>query len=229
MEPLLLLHGALGSAATFDPLRSHESASWQPIAFDFPGHGDAPLEGGFSIGYFAHWTLSFLEMQGIAQPVAIFGYSMGGYVALQMALLAPERVRCIATLGTQFDWTPETAAREVARLDPDRIAVRAPAFAATLAQRHRSQNWREVVCQTADLVHRLGHGEALGESDFRRVACPVYIGWGERDQMASREASEQVARWIPQGHFNMLADTPHPLEQVSVSTLARWLMSVLPT
>ena len=47
------------------------------------------------------------------------GHSMGGYVALKLALKRPELVDRIITLGTKFNWTPEVAAKEVKMLNPD--------------------------------------------------------------------------------------------------------------
>ncbi len=227
MEPLLLLHGALGAAAQFDGLRTQLAGEWHALAPDFPGHGDAPAEGPFSIDAFAQAALRFLDAQGVGQPIAVFGYSMGGYVALRMALMVPERVHVIATLGTKFDWAPETAAREAGRLAPERIVERVPAFAEALAQRHRAQDWREVVRQTADLLRRLGAGEALGEADLRRVTCPVRIGLGERDQMVSLEESEQAARWLPNARLERLPNLPHPIEHVPTEALAQWLRTAL--
>jgi pimeloyl-ACP methyl ester carboxylesterase len=227
MESLLFLHGALGDATQFDDLRARLAGEWHTLALNFPGHGDAPAAGQFSIDAFARAALRFLDEQGVRQPIAVFGYSMGGYVALRMALLAPERLRVVATLGTKFDWTPETAAREAGRLDPERMVERVPAFAEALTQRHRAQDWRDVVRQTADLLRRLGAGEALREADLRRVTCPVRIGLGERDQLVSLEESEQAARWLPNARLERLPDLPHPIEQVPVEALAQWVRSAL--
>ena len=134
--PLLLLHGALGSAAQFDALRQHLPAGQRVWAPDFPGHGGQPTGSTeFSIPAFADSVLAFLDAQN-AGPVDVFGYSMGGYVGLYLAWKHPERVRQLWTLGTKFDWTPETAARESSRLDPEKMAAKVPAFAEALARRH---------------------------------------------------------------------------------------------
>ena len=42
----------------------------------------------------------------------IFGYSMGGYVALHAARRHPERIGSIMTLGTKFAWDTPTAEKE---------------------------------------------------------------------------------------------------------------------
>jgi len=220
--PLLLLHGALGSAAQFDRLRHKLPAAWPVFAPDFPGHDGLPADFPFSMDRFADSVLAFLDKNSLAQA-HIFGYSMGGYVAFRLAWQYPERVRSIVTLGTKLAWDPETAARETALLNPEKIAAKVPAFAQVLAERYAPADWREVVRRTAGLLHDLGNGGALGEDAFRAIACPVLIGLGELDNMVTQEESRQVAEWLPHGRFEVLAGVKHPFEQVDASTLATWL------
>lgn len=220
--PILLLHGAFGSAAQFDELRRYWPAAQQVLAPDFPGHGGLPIDIEFSIPYFAESIIAFLDQNQI-RKVQIFGYSMGGYVALYMAWKYPERVERITTLGTKFDWTPDSAARETSRLDPEKIAAKVPAFAQMLAERHAPADWQTVVRQTAGLLHGLGNGHALGREAFAAIQCPVRIGLGEEDNMVTREESEQVAGWLPNGTFEVLPATKHPFEQVDSEKLASWL------
>lgn len=221
-SPLLLLHGALGSAAQFDELRRYLPADQPVYALNFPGHGGLSTDTEFSIPRFAESVLAFLSGNNLSR-VRIFGYSMGGYVALYLAWKHPERVESIATLGTKFDWTPETAARETARLDPEKMAAKVPAFAQMLAERHAPADWQAVVRQTAELLHGLGNGHALGREAFAAITCPVRIGLGEEDNMVTREESEQVAEWLPRGTFEVLPGTKHPFEQVDAGRLANWL------
>lgn len=222
-SPILLLHGALGSAAQFDDLRLYLPATPQVLAPNFPGHGGLPADIEFSIPHFAESTIAFLDQNQIPR-VRIFGYSMGGYAALYLAWKYPERVEQITTLGTKFDWTPETAARETARLDPEKIAAKVPAFAQLLAERHAPADWKTVVHRTAELLHGLGNGQALGREAFQAITCPVRIGLGEEDNMVTREESEAVAGWLPGGNFQVLPGVKHPFEQVNAKMLAEWLL-----
>ncbi len=220
--PLLLLHGALGSAAQFSDLCQHLPEREQALAFHFPGHGGLPTDTEFSIAHFAGHTLSYMDQAGI-ERARFFGYSMGGYVALYLAWQHPERVESIATLGTKFDWTPGSAAQETARLDPGKIAAKVPAFAQMLAKRHAPADWEEVVRRTAGLLHELGNGAALDPDTFRAISCPVCIGLGDKDNMVSVAESRNVASIIPAGRFDLLEGVPHPFEQTDARVLARWI------
>lgn len=220
--PLVLLHGALGSAAQFDGLRRLLPADWTVLAPNFPGHGGLPTDAPYSIARFADSVLDLLDKHQIAQA-QFFGYSMGGYVALHLASQHPERVRRIVTLGTKLAWNPETAARETALLNPEKIAAKVPVFAQALAERHAPTDWQEVVRRTASLLHDLGNGAALDEPAFRNIACPVLIGLGELDNMVTPEESAEVAGWLPDGRLEVLPGVKHPFEQVDGRVLAEWL------
>ncbi|MEQ1747222.1 MAG: alpha/beta fold hydrolase [Saprospiraceae bacterium] len=225
-KPLLLLHGALGSAAQFDDLKQDLSVERAVFAPGFPGHGGQSTDTEFSIAHFSTSVLAFLEKTNL-DVVDIFGYSMGGYVALWLARNYPDRVGRIVTLGTKLAWSPETAARETAMLNPEKIAAKVPVFAQLLADRHAPADWQVVVRQTAGLLHDLGNGAALSEADFRAITCPVIVGLGEADNMVGRDESEQAAGWMPNGRFEALPDVKHPFEQVDQKMLAEWLQKCL--
>lgn len=130
-KTLLLLHGALGSKQQFAELKKQLSDEFELYDLNFDGHGGSTTDEAFSIALFTQNALAFMDAQGLEQ-VAIFGYSMGGYVALNMALKHPNRVRQIITLGTKFDWTIESASREVKMLNPAVIEAKVPHFAQKL-------------------------------------------------------------------------------------------------
>lgn len=220
--PLLLLHGALGSAAQFDGLRRLLPADRPVLAPDFPGHGGAAADQPFSIAHFADHIIALLDDRSIHQ-VPVFGYSMGGYVALYLAWKYPERIERVFTLGTKLEWTPDVAARETARLDPEKIAAKVPAFAELLAARHTPADWQTVVRQTAQLLNALGNGSAIGPDAFEKIHCPVCIGLGAEDNMVTPEESQAVAAQIPFGVFEFLPGVKHPFEQVDLPLLSQRL------
>jgi pimeloyl-ACP methyl ester carboxylesterase len=131
---MLLLHGALGAKSQFEPLLSLLPAPVPVHSFNLAGHGGEPFpQGAFSIEDFAQQLLEWLDAQGLP-TVRVFGYSMGGYVALEAARQHPARFSKIFTLATKFDWTPETARQETAKLNPEVIAQKVP----VLRKRYRN-------------------------------------------------------------------------------------------
>lgn len=215
--PLILLHGALGSSAHFEALAG--SLAPRPVyRLNFSGHGGEALRTAFSIAGFAEEVLNFMDDQSIG-TADFFGYSMGGYIALYLAAQHPSRVGRITTLGTKFDWTPESAARETERLDPDVLAVKVPRFAAALAERHAPADWKEVVRRTADLMRQLGASPALQGAVWDRIDVPVTIARGELDAMVTAEESRAAVAALRHAVYVELPDTKHPIEQVDPALL----------
>ena len=216
---LLLLHGALGSARQLHPLSTHVSDR-SPAALDLPGHGGLPILEPFSMELFADAALHFLDRENI-QQADIFGYSMGGYVALWLAWKYQERVRSVVTLNTKLDWTPDTATRMTAMFDPEKIEAKVPAFAEALAQAHAPTDWKQVARYTAQLLHDLGNGLGLPTEAYGQITCPVTILRGEFDHTVSAEESQQVAALIPHATYHEIPGGKHAIEQVDVEAIVR--------
>src|SRR6266403_2658875 len=107
MKPILLLHGAIGAKDQLEPLAKELSAlGHQTYSFNFSGHGQTPFQNSFGIQQFADELLEFVVKSHLIRPL-VFGYSMGGYVALYLASQKPGLFSEIITLGTKFEWSPE--------------------------------------------------------------------------------------------------------------------------
>lgn len=215
---MLCLHGALGTSAQFDPLRPHFPEGFRLLAPNLPGHGGLPVDRPYALPDFAESVLADLDRAQIAQT-DLFGYSMGGYLALWLAWKHPERVRRVVTLNTKLDWSPETAARMIGMFDPDKIVAKAPQLAETFAQVHAPADWRTVARYTADLLQTFGAGQGLPPEAFAQIACPVLVLRGELDTTVTAEESRQVAEWLPKGQYGEIAGGRHALEQVDAGAL----------
>lgn len=222
MEPLILLHGALGSSTQLAPLATLLSDHYDVHSLDLPGHGGTPLPEQFSMPFFADYVLQYCQDKGLS-PVSIFGYSMGGYVALYLARHAPQSVRRVVTLATKFHWDEATAAKEVKMMDPEVIQQKVPQFAQALQIRHSPTNWKDLLQRTADLLTGLGRQNALTAADYPHIACPCLLMLGDRDKMVSLEETVAVYKQLPQGQLAVLPNTPHPLEAASAERIA-WMI-----
>jgi len=210
---ILLLHGALGSRAQFDHLIPSLERSMKVLTMNFEGHGGRPSGRSFDMEHFTEDLMTFLDENGLDRT-HIFGYSMGGYVALNTALNYPDRIGHIATLGTKFNWTPESAARELRMLDPDRILEKVPHFAERLKTIHQPQDWKEVVRRTGDMMTGLGNGKRLSGNDLEKISNRVIIGIGDQDEMVSVEESAWAADNLPDGTLRILQGVKHPIEKL---------------
>lgn len=223
---LLLVHGALGSAAQLAPVAqafTNTRAYRSVQTIELPGHGASPLAPGqgFDMPTFAEALADEIRARDVQRPL-VFGYSMGGYVALLLAAQRPGLLAGIVTLGTMLHWTPDVAAGAVRRLDPAVLRVKVPAFAALLEARHaQAGGWEAVLGHTAALLNGLGASPPLTDAVLRTVPCPVHLLLGDRDDSVSLEDATRAATHLPHARASLLADTPHPIEQVPLEALVR--------
>ncbi len=222
-KPLILLHGALGSKDQFDELSELLREDFDIRTLNFAGHGGKVCTEAFSIEVFAHDLHRFMEMEHI-EKADLFGYSMGGYIALRFAADHPDMVGKIMTLGTKFDWSPESAAREVKMLDPVVMEEKVPQFTEILQQRHDPIDWKEVVHKTADMMQRLGDGEAM---DLTKLGLQheVQICVGDLDRVVKFGEAVMASRQLPNATFVPIPGGKHPLEQVDANVLAEKIRS----
>ena len=101
-EPLLLLHGGLGSIDMFGPALPALAKNRRVIAVDLHGHGRTALgERPISLPDMGDDIAVVLKKIGVAQVDAL-GYSMGGGVAFRLAVQHPEMVRRLALVSAGF-------------------------------------------------------------------------------------------------------------------------------
>lgn len=217
---LILLHGALGSKEQFASLVPLVEIKGRVHTIDFEGHGQAPDNNRpFSTEHFTESVREYMEEHNLPL-VDLFGYSMGGYVALCIARQYPKLVRRVFTFATKFDWSIETADREASLLDPDRIARKTPKFAKMLSKRHINSDWRDVVLKTRRMTLRQGTETMLSKADYQELKNVIRLSMGDRDQMVSIEETLNIYRLLSKGQFQIFPNTPHIIELTPLNLLA---------
>lgn len=225
MRDLILLHGALGSAREFEQVKELLSGLFQIHTLDFNGHGENEEESVFYIDGFSDDLRKFIEKKGLMQPF-VFGYSMGGYVALYHENRYPNSFSGILTLGTKFNWTPESSVQEASILDPVIVMQKVPQYASYLETIHYDR-WEENMIKTKELMLKLGSAPELNDSMLGQINIPVTIGRGTLDKMVSREESEHVAHALPNGIYVELDEVKHPIHQIDPIRIVDFIRNVL--
>ncbi len=174
----------------------------------------------FAIAHFAENVAAYLDARGL-QQINIFGYSMGGYVAIYLSRHRPDLFRRIFTFATKLDWSPEGARREVRMLDVPTILEKVPKFAQMLAARHHGNDWQEHLARTADMMLRLGEQPVLMEADFAATEIPVRMGIGDRDTMVTLEETIAAYRLFPDAQLFVMPATQHPIEKMDAVWICR--------
>lgn len=218
MKTIILLHGAIGAADQMANLASvlKEQSNFDVFTLNFSGHGNVPFQSDFGIAQFSEELENFIKQHDLLQP-HIFGYSMGGYVALYLAKQNPGLLGNIVTLGTKFDWSPEIAAKEIVMLNPQLISQKVPKFADALRARHGNE-WGNLLQRTSQMMIALGHENLL--KNFSSIENKVLIGLADKDSMVSLEETVNVYKQIKNGNMYMLPGAKHPIETANFNLLS---------
>jgi pimeloyl-ACP methyl ester carboxylesterase len=206
-KPLVLLHGAFGTAEGWAPVLPALAKTRQVIIIEQQGHGhtpdrDAPL----SYDRMADDTAALLRSIG-APAADVFGYSLGGVVGLRLAIKHPDRVRRLAILGshggspksafepgayTQFLSLPDDFAPPVLKEPYDRVAP------------DRSK-WPVLVRKIKELGR---DSKGFPDDDVRAIQAPTLIMQGDRDGVRPEHAVE-LMRLIPRSQLAIFPDGDH--------------------
>lgn len=213
------MHGALGSRTQLESLEAGLSSEFNVFRFNFEGHGGRPSRGSYTLEVFTRNLLEVFEENKL-DSANLFGYSMGGYVALNFAKNYPDLVENIITLATKLNWTEATAEKEVKMLQPEKIKEKVPRFAKILEERHRPMNWEEVLQKTAQMMLDLGSGKGLDDEVFKHINHRTLISVGDLDKMVSIEESAHVAGLLPNGSLKVIENVEHPIEKADMEILA---------
>ncbi|RUQ04443.1 alpha/beta fold hydrolase [Curtobacterium sp. HSID17257] len=123
-DPVLLLHGVAGSWTTWTPLLAAAGGVGERglVLVDLPGWGSSPAPSGrFTVDDGIRVLVEVLDALAVG-PVDVVGHSMGAFVGLHLAVVAPDRVRSLGLVsGT-------TTATVRASAHPWRALASLPAF-----------------------------------------------------------------------------------------------------
>jgi pimeloyl-ACP methyl ester carboxylesterase len=109
-EPLLLLHGFMGTDATWDPIAEDLASDYMVILPHLRGHGQSTNPSGeFTHRVAAQDVFGLLDALGIERARAA-GHSTGGMTLLHMATDQPDRVTDMALLGATTYYPEEARA-----------------------------------------------------------------------------------------------------------------------
>jgi pimeloyl-ACP methyl ester carboxylesterase len=101
-RPLILLHGGLGSGEMFGPVLPQLAERHQVVAVDLQGHGrTADIDRPIDIRLMAGDIAALIDHLGLDKPDVV-GYSLGGGVALQVAVKYPAKVRRLVAVSANI-------------------------------------------------------------------------------------------------------------------------------
>ncbi|MBS0474595.1 MAG: alpha/beta fold hydrolase [Proteobacteria bacterium] len=226
-EPLVLLHGFAGSKDNWMLVAPLLARRYRVICPDLPGFGESGLvrEGDYSIGEQANRVVQFIDALGI-KSCSLGGNSMGGFIALTIALDAPDVVSALFLLNNAgVDGPQHTVAQESLKSGYDLFEVQSAedvsGLLALLMHQPPPLPWLARRAIVAHLSHRHGIqrrifdqilkdaverplNERLGE-----IAVPALIMWGRSDDLLHVSAAEFQHQQIAGAELVVLENAGH--------------------
>jgi len=235
---LLLLAGMLNDERVWQPVARRLSAVCEVRIAHFPDQE--------SIAEMAQDAWQLVADLPADRPLALAGFSMGGYVLQEMLAQARRSVQAVALIDSAI--RPETDASRANRLKT--LQAIEGNFAALVEQvarwgTHPSRHGDEVLmgyirtmlsevgAKTAASQTRAIAGRGDHLSLMRQIQVPALIVCGRQDKVTPPELSQEAADQMPAAQLHWLDDTGHmsPLEQTErlADLIAQWLARLAPT
>jgi len=225
---LVLLHEGICDSRMWDPQWEKFTRSYRVLRFDFRGYGRSPLAPGRFAS--ARDVIELLERHGF-ERAALVGVSLGGRVALEIALAAPERVAALVLVGSGLpghDWSEELKAT----WDEEESALRAGELDDAVEVTLRT--WvdgprctpedvdADVRARVAEMQRRAfelqlpfedeAEEDLLVEDVARRlkeIQAPTLVLVGAEDVPDIHAIADRLAREIPGARRSTIANTAH--------------------
>ena len=218
-EPWLLLHGLGATAATYLPLLPQLQPDCNLLLPELSTLGGTRgPEEAFAIPQATRALAELIERQFSGRPVTLCGISLGGWIAVRLALDRPDLVaRLLLVVPGGYreqDW--ERIGRMV-RVETyrDSAAIWQALFARPplllrLGRPFLYLAYRSSAVKAA--LATLREEDAFGDAELATLKIPVGLVWGAEDRLFLSSAGEQMARAIPRARFYSIARAGHGVQ-----------------
>lgn len=208
---LVFVHGAGGSHLNWPP-QLRRLAAANTYALDLPGHGQSEGRGRTSISAYADFVAAVLESLGL-EKATLVGHSMGGAIALDLALRYPGKLAGLVLVGSGARLRVAPAILDGIRQD-FQAAVRlicdwafapeAPEQLKRIGRRQMEQTHPDVLygdfaaCDAFDVM------DCLGE-----IRCPTLAICGTADRLTPPKYSTYLRDHIPAAQLVLIEGAGH--------------------
>jgi len=221
--PVILLHGWVNSWDVWRDtmLAIPELGRYKVYALDFWGFGESSKQKTppFQIQSYANMVNQFMEIMGMVEA-PVFGHSMGGTVALNLALEAPNRVKKVGIVGSPINGNSLNIFLKFSGVGwIARLVWRIPIikwFVMWIVLAGDSAKVRKMIFRDVDKTNTESFFRSIGDlhhTDLRdqmyKLTIPALGVFGEHDNIVNPNQSKLLAKYVPQAHIEMMAHSRH--------------------
>lgn len=225
--PLLYLHGT-DSLSHWPALLDTLAASYDVIAPDHPGFSGTQTQTELDdVSDLAYYYLDFLEALKLSD-VHLVGHSLGGWIAMEMAIRSNERLSDITLLASAGINVKGHHKADIFMIDPDeqaRLAYADETLGTQAAELALQEKYEDVAITDRIAAARFGWNPRFFNPRLdrwlHRIKIPALIVWGEQDRIFPPEHATALQNLIPGSELSMIADCGHlPHIEKQAETLA---------
>lgn len=228
-EPLLLLHGGLGTARLhFGEEVDFFAQFYRVIAPDLRGYGRSGQRQEFAPDYYETDAADVAQLiQAVAaRPAFVAGWSDGAIVAMVLTARFPHLVRALVLESGQYRLDRENVEAIEHWGQPERLP---PRWQEALRQAHGDPYWRRLVAvyvagQRRILEERSG---AIMTEPLSAVGCPTLILHGDRDDIIAVGHAHILHQGIPGSQLAVLEGCGHQLHRERPEEFRRLVLDFL--
>jgi pimeloyl-ACP methyl ester carboxylesterase len=211
-EPLLFLHGASGAPAIL-PFMEKLAQRFEVLVPEHPGYGmsEEPewLENIHDVAYF---YLDFLQQLNL-KNVTLVGSSMGGWMAMEIAVRDTARLKSVVLVSPAGVAAPNAQAADIFLMPPE-VLIRNLFFDEKLAQaRLAAPEDVDVSLKNRHTTARLAWEPRLHDPFLpkwlHRIDVPVKIIWGRHDRILPLAIMDELKRLMPKAQTFVVENCGH--------------------
>jgi 3-oxoadipate enol-lactonase len=217
--PVVWIHGFPLASSIFEPQLAIRGV--RHVMPDLPGFGQSRPDGReLTIDDYAHLMLDLLDTRGLDRAV-FAGLSMGGYICLALARIAPQRLRALILIDTKETADTDEARKgrydSIEKVRKNGVQPIVDSMLPKMLTGAAPQEMRERVREIMTSSSREGVIAALTAMARRpdstgvlpRVNVPTLVLVGEQDTITPPADAERMSKAIPRARLVRIADAAH--------------------
>jgi len=204
-DPVILLHGGMGNGDHFSSQVTALRATFQVIVIDTRGHGRSSLpKGKLSYHAMAGDVLAVMDKLKL-EKAAIVGWSDGGAIGLDLAILNPDRVAKLFIIGTNYD----AKGSKPRRGKPPSAAFNAYAAKCRADHVRLGNKPKSFAAQIAAMLPVWRNPGGFTKEQIKTIQAPTMVALGDHDEIIELAQIEEMSTLIPKGQLTVFKDTSH--------------------
>lgn len=227
-QPVVLLHAGVADRRSWYAVADALQPTTGTVAYDLRGYGETS---GVTYGFSHLDDLNAVIDEVASGPVWLVGSSMGGELAIDAALMSPERVAGLVLLAPAVSGAPEPSTYDV---DTDRLVHlwEAAQTSGEIDEINRIEMWlwldgpsspegrvsgpardlalaMNAIALKNEMPEESGKSGIAAWSRLEEISVPVTVACGDLDLPFIVARSKELADWLPQSRFHMFEGMAH--------------------